>query len=128
LWRAVRRASISPVSTSRAALVAVVDDDDGMRQAMRRVLETEGFVTEVFSSAEAFLAAGAAARAQCLVLDVNLPGISGPELQRRLASMGRWTPTVFVTAHLDKATHQNCLVKPFPAESLIEAVNRSIAK
>jgi FixJ family two-component response regulator len=108
-------------------VVAIVDDDQGMRQAMRRVLETEGFLTEVFTSAEAFLAAGAASRVQCLVLDIHLPGISGPELHRRLLSMGRWIPTVYVTARGPEGS-EHCLIKPFPAETLIEAVNRSIAR
>jgi FixJ family two-component response regulator len=106
-------------------LVAVVDDDEGMRQAMRRVLETEGFVTETFSTAEAFLAADAAARAQCLVLDIHLPGMSGTELHKRLQAMGRAVPTVFVTARPIKET-PDCLVKPFPAETLIQAVSKSI--
>jgi FixJ family two-component response regulator len=105
--------------------VAVVDDDEGMRQAMRRVLETEGFMTEVFDSAEAFLASGAASRAQCLVLDIHLPGMSGTELHRRLRTIGCWVPTVFVTAQAMEQS-RDCLVKPFPAETLIQAVNRSI--
>jgi two-component system response regulator AlgR len=61
------------------------------------------------------------------VLDIHLPGMSGIELARRLRGMGRRVPTVFVTAHATRETH-DCLVKPFPAETLIQAVNRSIAK
>lgn len=122
MWRAAARASIRAVSTT----VAIVDDDEGMRQAMRRVLETEGFVTEVFSTAEAFLAAGAASRAQCLVLDIHLPGMSGIELHRHLLSTGRAPPAVFVTAHDTEGTDR-CLVKPFPAQALVRAVSRSIA-
>jgi FixJ family two-component response regulator len=107
-------------------VVAVVDDDEGMRNAMRRVLETEGFVTEVFGTAEDFLATGAASRVQCLVLDIQLPGMSGIELQGRLRAMGRRLPTILVTAHAIKGT-ESCLVKPFPAEMLLQAVSRSIA-
>lgn len=92
---------------------------------MRRVLEMEGFVTEVFGTAEDFLASGAAVRAECLVLDIGLPGMSGIELHRRLQSAGHSIPTVFVTAHDTNGTHR-CLVKPFPAESLIQAVSQSI--
>src|SRR5262245_49491981 len=109
-----------------APVVVVVDDDEGMRQAMRRVLETEGYVTEVFGTAEDFLASGAAARAQCLVLDVHLPGISGTELHTRLRAMGRWIPTIFVSAHGAIPGTSSCLVKPFPAEKLIEAVHQSL--
>ena len=92
---------------------------------MRRVLETEGFVTEVFGTAEDFLAAGAASRAQCLVLDIGLPGMSGIELHRRLQSAGQAIPTVFVTAH-DTTGTERCLTKPFPAEVLVQAVTQSI--
>lgn len=92
---------------------------------MRRVLETEGFVTEVFSTAEAFLAAGSASRAQCLVLDIHLPGMSGLELQRHLLATGRALPAVFVTGRPGEATNR-VLLKPFPAEALIRAVYQSI--
>ena len=107
------------------AVVAVVDDDAGMLQAMCRVLETEGFVTEAFGTAEDFLASGAAARAQCLVLDVQLPGASGPELQRRLHTLGRWIPSVFVTGREPRPAGR-CLLKPFPADSLVRAVHESM--
>ena len=64
--------------------VAVVEDDPGMRAAMQRVLRASGFETLVFSSAEDFLQAGPVPSLGCLVLDVRLPGLSGPELHRRL--------------------------------------------
>lgn len=106
-----------------------------MRSAMRRVLQTEGFVTEVFSTAEAFLASGAASRAQCLVLDIQLPGMSGIELHRHLLTLGSSIQTVFVTAHEDLCSSgltmkgtTHCLVKPFPAETLIKAVNGSLVQ
>jgi FixJ family two-component response regulator len=121
------------VSTPLATLVIVVEDDEGMRQAMRRVLEAEGFVTEVFNDAEALLATSTASRAHCLVLDIHLPGISGIELSQRLRSEGSQLPTVFVTAHDDWRRRglalkeaDTCLVKPFPAEVLIQAVNRAL--
>jgi FixJ family two-component response regulator len=123
------------VFTSRTAVVAVVDDDEGMRQAMRRVLETEGFVTEMFSTAEDFLATDVVSRARCLVLDIRLPGISGVELHRHLRSAGNAIPTIFVTAHDELCLRgvalretDRCLVKPFPAEALVQAVNQSISK
>jgi FixJ family two-component response regulator len=121
------------VSTSQASLVAVVDDDEGMRRAMRRVLETEGYVTEIYETAEDFLASGAATRARCLVLDVRLPGMSGIDLHLHLRSAGNAIPAVFVTAHYDPrprttAVHAAgwCLVKPFAAETLIQAIRESI--
>jgi FixJ family two-component response regulator len=116
-------------------LVVVVEDDDGMQQAIRRVLEVEGFTAKVFASAEALLAAGVAAHAHCLVLDIRLPGISGFELQRRLTAIGRMPPVVFITAH-DVPSSRNqaianadgYLVKPFLSQALVDAVNRAIAK
>lgn len=102
---------------------------------MRRVLETEGFVTEVFSTAEAFLASGAASRARCLVLDIQLPGMSGIELHRHLLTSGNAISTIFVTAHEDLCSRglimkagACCLVKPFPAETLVKAVSGSLAR
>ena len=114
--------------------VAVVDDDAAMRQAIQRVLDTEGFVTEVFDTAEAFLASGAASRAQCLVLDIRLPGLSGIELYEHLLAAGKTMPTVFITAHDDARTRRlasqraACLIKPFSGEALLEAVTTSIAR
>src|SRR5262245_11862456 len=90
--KTARPAGRSRVSTSIGA-VAVVEDDEAMRQAIRRVLESEGFATEAFASAEAFLATGAASRARCLVLDVRLPGMSGTDLHRHLRALGIATPT-----------------------------------
>jgi FixJ family two-component response regulator len=121
------------VSTSHAPLVIVVEDDEGMRQAMRRVLEAEGFVTEVFNDAEAMLATGAASRASCLVLDIQLPGMSGIALHRHLQSLGTTAPTVFVTARDSRSQEVNgtgtpCLLKPFPSDALVQAVNRSISR
>jgi len=122
------------VANSSTHTVAIVDDDAAMRQAIQRVLDTEGFVTEVFDTAEAFLASGAASRAQCLVLDIRLPGLSGIELYEHLHAVGKIVPTVFITAHDDARTRRlasrgtACLIKPFLGEALVEAVPTSIAK
>jgi FixJ family two-component response regulator len=114
-------------------VVGVVEDDAAMRQAIRRVLEAEGFATEVFGSAEAFLASGAATRVACLVLDIHLPGMSGIELRQELASRGEGVATIFITAHDDTRLRSaaaqwahDYLVKPFLGETLIRAVARSI--
>jgi FixJ family two-component response regulator len=122
------------VSTLPADTVAVVEDDGAMRQAVRRVLEAEGFLTELFETAEAFLASGAASRARCLVLDIRLPGMSGIDLYQHLLSTGNETPTVFVTAHEDARLRRvvlngtdSYLLKPFLGEILIQAVTRAIA-
>jgi FixJ family two-component response regulator len=120
------------VTQLSSGVVAVVDDDEGVRLALQRVLETAGFTAETFDSAEALLAADAASRAQCLVLDIHLPGMSGVVLARHLASMGMNVPVVFITAsehqrqRVDGAA--DCLVKPFPAEALVASVARALAR
>src|SRR5262245_40696038 len=102
-----------------------------MRQAMCRLLEAEGFTTERFASAEACLAAGAAERARCLVLALQLPGMSGVELERKLRAEGRVLPTVFITGREDLRRRlrvfDRCLIKPFPGETLVEAVREAFA-
>jgi FixJ family two-component response regulator len=121
------------VSKPPARVVAIVEDDESMRSAMRRVLETEGYVTEIFGSAEEFIAKGAATRARCLVLDLRLPGMSGLELYRHLRSWAQPMPTVLVTAYDlrvsagDLASGDACLQKPFPAELLLGAVERCLS-
>jgi FixJ family two-component response regulator len=124
------RAGASPVSKPHAPwVVIVVEDDADMRQAMRRVLQGEGFMTETFPSAEMFLASGPPSRARCLVLDIQLPGMSGLELHERLRSSGESIPTLFVTAHEGLCAKamaapgvSGCLVKPFAAEALAGTV------
>jgi FixJ family two-component response regulator len=107
-----------------------VEDDEDMRTAIRRVLEGAGLRTEAFDSAEALLATDASSRAQCLVLDIQLPGISGFELQARLGAAG--PPVVFITAHDTPSKRKRALasdalylVKPFLGETLVAAVSRS---
>jgi FixJ family two-component response regulator len=116
-----------------APVVSVVEDDEEMRNAIRRVLEMAGYMTRLYDSAEAFLESGATAPAACLVVDIRLPGISGVELHQRLRSAGSRVPTVFVTAYddwhrrgLSLDENDACLVKPFPAETLIQAVSRTL--
>jgi len=114
-------------------LVVVVDDDKTMLRSLERLLNASGFDTEVFSSAEAFLARTNAREAACLVLDIHLGGMSGIELQRRLAASGSPVPVVFMTAFDDESTHAEavdagclvCLRKPFPARLLIGAIEKA---
>lgn len=115
-----------------ATVVAVIEDDEGMRRAMRRILETEGYVTELHATAEDFLAQQARSRAGCLVLDLRLPGMSGIELMNRLRSDRHALPTVLVTGFdvplrwADLTGASCCLVKPFPPETLLAAVDRCL--
>jgi FixJ family two-component response regulator len=116
--------------SARRKLVVVVDDDKSMLKGLERLLNASGFDTEVFCSAEAFLARKAAREAACLVLDIHLGGMSGIELRRRLAASGSAVPVIFMTAFDDEGTHDEaaeagcvaCLRKPFPARLLIGAI------
>jgi FixJ family two-component response regulator len=110
--------------------IVVVDDDDGMNQAIRRLLSAAGFRALTFASAEALLEAGTAAQAACLVLDIHLPGLSGFELHRRLIQNGIGLPVVFITAYDDPDSLQQArtagaiayLTKPFSGQSLLTAI------
>jgi FixJ family two-component response regulator len=121
------------MSTPRKNVV-VVDDDASMNQAIKRLLLAAGFNTETYQSAEALLEAGAAERAGCLVLDIRLPGISGFELQQRLADAGTKPPVIFMTAHDEPATREGAeralavayLPKPFAGASLVAAVTTAL--
>ena len=116
-------------------MVAVVDDDLSMLTGVERLLNAHGFGTAVFTSAEDFLDRGDRCKAHCLVLDVNLGGMSGIELQRELQASGSALPVVFVTGVDDDATRaaaqrEGCVAflrKPFPANLLIEAIERATA-
>lgn len=121
------------MATASVCTVAVIEDDETMRAAIRRLLNAEGFAAELHASAEDFLAGGAASHIQCIVLDIGLPGMSGIDLYRRLASAGTPIPTVFITARDDPSVRDfalregACLLhKPFPGEALVDAVSRSI--
>jgi FixJ family two-component response regulator len=121
--------------STQTKTVAVVDDDRSMLVGVQRLLNAYGYATEVFASAEAFLDRGAATDADCLLLDIDLGGMSGIELQRRLASGGRAVPTIFMTALDDEATRARALetgcvaylLKPFAGRSLIDAVKIAVA-
>jgi FixJ family two-component response regulator len=117
--------------------IVVVDDDEGLRQALARVLNAAGFRAETFASAEPMLESDAADRAACLVLDIHLPGLSGFELRRELVRTGgTQPPVIFITGHdapparaqaeaLGAAAY---LPKPFTGRALVEAVTRAVGE
>jgi CheY-like chemotaxis protein len=122
------------IAMSERPLVAVVDDSDSVRESLPGLLEQVGFGVQAFASAEAFLASGAADTTDCLVLDVGLPGMSGPDLQQELIRRGAHLPVVFITAQGDRALRPRllaagavaCLFKPFSDTALIEAVQAAL--
>jgi FixJ family two-component response regulator len=117
-----------------APRVIVVEDDASMSQALERILRAGGFAPIMFSSAEAAFEAGVVAAAECLVLDIRLPGMSGFELFRRLASAGMDRPTIFITAQDEPAAREEAErlgaksyhPKPFSGRTLLGAVTRAI--
>ena len=116
---------------NNGALVSIVDDDESVRESLPDLLRQFGFATEAFSSAEAFLASKAVDRADCLILDVAMPGMSGPDLQRELLRRQLTIPIVFITAQSDEETRARvlaqgavaCLLKPFSQAALLQALN-----
>lgn len=116
------------------AIVAVVDDSESVRESLADLLRHVGFGVQSFSSAELFLASEAVGLAHCLILDIRLPGMSGPDLQEELARRGKATPIVFITAHADQEFDPPliptkavaCLSKPFSDTALLEAVEAAL--
>jgi len=112
-------------------LIAVVDDDDSVRESLRDLLRSAGFAVQVFASAEEFLHSDQLRQPDCLILDVRMPGIGGLELQRRLVASHRDLPVIFITAHGDEATRSQALkdgameylLKPFTEEALLNAIH-----
>lgn len=117
-------------------LVCVVDDDISVREALADLIRSVGWSVEVYSSAHEFLARDSTVAASCLVLDVRLPGLSGLDLQARLAELGHGTPIVFVTGHGDipmsvramKAGAVEFLTKPFGDQELLDGIGRAVER
>ena len=117
-------------------LVCIVDDDQSVRRALRRLLKSAGFTAEIFVSAEEYLAREAFEGPICLVLDVRIPGLNGLDLQHALEARGACEQIVFITGHGDVPTCTKAmkkgaidfLTKPFDDTELIEAVERSLAR
>jgi FixJ family two-component response regulator len=116
--------------TSRRVLVSVVDDDESVRESLPDLLRQLGYEAEAFASAEAFLASDYVDRTGCLILDVSMPGMSGPELQQELKLRRRKIPIIFITAYGDETLRPRlieqgaveCLFKPFNDTALLEAL------
>jgi FixJ family two-component response regulator len=120
--------------TPRPSLVSVVDDDESMREALPDLLRQFGFAAEAFASAEAFLASKFVGETSCLLLDVAMPGMSGPDLQQELTRRRQRIPIVFITAYGDAPVLRRlrargavrCLVKPFSDAALLDAVGAAL--
>src|SRR5712692_2920787 len=116
------------------SLVSVVDDDESVRESLPDLLRQFGFAVQAFSSAEAFLASEFVSQTHCLILDVAMPGMSGPDLQQELSRRRQAIPIVFITAHADASVRPRllergaveCLFKPFSETALLDALRAAL--
>ncbi|MER9216665.1 response regulator [Mesorhizobium sp. M0663] len=121
-------------TTTRAPLIACVDDDASVREALEGLLLAFNFEVATFASAESFLASGSIDTVSCLITDVRLGGMSGLQLQKSLIARGRLIPTIVITAFSEKGFHESAmengaiamLLKPITANRLLAAVNTAL--
>jgi FixJ family two-component response regulator len=120
--------------TVTPSLVSVVDDDESVRESLPDLLREFGFAARAFSSAEEFLASDCIGETRCLILDVTMTGMSGPDLQQELTRRRHKIPIIFVTARRDEEVCRRllergaveCLYKPFSETALLEALNAAL--
>ena len=116
-------------------LVSIVDDDDSVREATSGLLESHGYMTAAFASAEEFLQSSRVEETACLLTDLRMPGASGIELQRRLVDAGRRIPTIVVTAHPEAHMRSAALsagaiaflTKPVSEQRLLSCLESALA-
>ncbi len=116
--------------------VTLVDDDEALRESLPDLVSVFGYAVSVFSSAEAFLASAIVDQTDCLILDLNMPGMGGLGLLRDLKQNNRKLPVVFITAHQDDALRErllrqgaiDCLYKPFSDTALLAALKNALGE
>lgn len=116
-------------------LLSVVDDDQSVRESLPDLIREFGFAARVFSSAEGFLSSGSIDETSCLILDIAMPGISGPELQQELKRRGQDVPIIFITGQKDERVRARMLeqgaaaflFKPFSDADLFSAIKTALA-
>jgi FixJ family two-component response regulator len=119
---------------AKRPLVSVVDDDESVRESLPDLLTQFGFASQAFASAEAFLDSEVVSETSCLLLDIAMPGMSGPDLQQELTHRGQTIPIVFITASGDRTIRPRllargaveCLFKPFSETVLLDALNAAL--
>jgi FixJ family two-component response regulator len=124
------------VTKATAPVVFIVDDDPSVRKSLARLIRSAGYRVDAFASAEEFLSREPSIGPCCVVLDVRMPGVTGLDLQKTLASALHGIPIVFITGHGDvsmsvnamKAGAVDFLTKPFEGQDLLSAVQRAVAK
>lgn len=116
------------------ALVAVIDDDESVRESLPDLLAEFGYEVRAFSSAEEFLGSEIVGKTECLILDIVMPGMSGPDLQSELRCRRQQIPIVFITSHEDRSVRLRlvqegavaCLFKPFGEAALLDALRAAL--
>jgi len=116
------------------SLVSVVDDDESIRESLPDLLWEFGFAAQAFSSAEEFLESGSLSQSRCLILNIAMPGMTGPDLQRELLIRQQQIPIIFITAQQDRSVRPHmltqgaveCLFKPFSDAELFEALKQAL--
>lgn len=117
-------------------LVVIVDDDESVRESLPDLLRELGFAAKAFASAQELLSSDDIARVRCLLLDVCMPAMSGPELQQELVSRGVRVPIIFITARADESVRERltqrgavaCLFKPFSEQQLQTALDAALLR
>jgi FixJ family two-component response regulator len=120
--------------TNNQSIVMIVDDDDSIRKAVRRLMKSFGLAVETFASAEEFLDSDRLEKTSCLILDVHMPGMNGLELQERLVASNSEIPIIFITAFTDerarlqalKAGAVGYLAKPFADDELLNCIHTAL--
>ena len=120
--------------TTPRALIAIVDDDEFLRESLQDLLRELGYAVAAFASGEEFLASDTIASTSCVILDIAMPGMSGPELQRELRTRQPEIPVIFITAHGDQNVRSQllqqgaveCLFKPFTEAALLGALRAAL--
>ena len=116
------------------SLISVVDDDESVRESLPDLLREFGFAAQAFSSAEEFLASDCVGQTKCLILDIAMPGMSGPELHQELKRRGEEIPTIFITGQKDETIRARVLeqgaagflIKPFSDAALLAAIKHAL--
>ena len=119
---------------SACTLVSIVDDDESVRESLPDLLKELGYGCRTFSSAEEFLASDAISGTQCLILDIAMPGMGGPELQQELNRRKMKIPIIFITGNRDEKLLSRlieqgaiaCLIKPFSDAAILDALNSAL--
>jgi FixJ family two-component response regulator len=117
-------------------MISIVDDDRSVREAANMLIVSLGYTAATFASAEEFLESGRVCETTCLITDLQMPGMSGIDLQSHLTAHGHGTPVIFVTAYPEESLRERALnagafgflSKPFSEEALIECLDRALER